>query len=77
VEYDAGESLHLNNAPSRQHIGAHSRRGEAPTLSFFPLFKFQFVLSLIKRCKAGRAKSMNLCRKEMMSPLMVDMMMKI
>jgi hypothetical protein len=38
VEYDAGASLHPSNTPSFQHINVHSRRGEAPTLSFF--FKF-------------------------------------
>jgi hypothetical protein len=38
VEYDAGASLHLSNTPTFQHIKAHSRRGEAPTLSFFPHF---------------------------------------
>jgi hypothetical protein len=37
VEYDAGEFLHLSKAPSIQHVNAHSRRGEAPTLSVFPL----------------------------------------
>jgi hypothetical protein len=36
VEYDAGASLHLSNVPTFQHISAHSRRGEVPTLSFFP-----------------------------------------
>jgi hypothetical protein len=36
VEYDAGDILPPQNVPSFQHINAHSRRGEAPTLSFFP-----------------------------------------
>jgi hypothetical protein len=40
VEYDAGASLHLSSAPTFHLINAHSRRGEAPTLSFFPHFKF-------------------------------------
>jgi hypothetical protein len=38
VEYDEATSLHLINAPTFQHIKAHSRRGEAPTLSFSPQF---------------------------------------
>jgi len=34
VEYDVGPSLHLNNVLAFHLINAHSRRGEAPTLSF-------------------------------------------
>jgi hypothetical protein len=77
VEYDAGASLHHRNAQTFQHIKAHSRRGEVPTLSFSPHFKYQFVLNVIKRCNVGRSKSIPLCRQEMMSLLMVDRMMKI
>jgi hypothetical protein len=34
VEYDAGESLHLNNVPTFQHINMHFRKGETLTLPF-------------------------------------------
>jgi hypothetical protein len=34
---DAGASLHLNNAPTFQHINTHFREGEALTLSFLNL----------------------------------------
>jgi hypothetical protein len=37
VEYDAGASLHLSNAPTFQHISAHFREGEALILPFLNL----------------------------------------
>jgi hypothetical protein len=35
-QFDAATSLQLNNTPTFHHIKVHSRRGKAPTLSFFP-----------------------------------------
>jgi hypothetical protein len=70
VEYDAGASLHLSNAPSFQLINAHSRRGEAPTLSFFPsILNFKCEVNTIECCQAGRVELLPLYRLEIRLPL--------
>jgi hypothetical protein len=56
---DAGASLHLSNAPTFQHISAHFREGEAPTLPFLNL-KYDPIWILC--CKACKNQAMPLYR---------------
>jgi len=48
MSFDAGASLHPRNTPTFQHISAHSREGETPTLPFLN-FKYDVIgISVIR-----------------------------
>jgi hypothetical protein len=68
---DAGASLHLNNAPTFQHISAHFREGEALTLPFLNLKYNPIQVSLSE----NQAISLN--RQKIRSPLMDDRLMAL
>jgi hypothetical protein len=58
VEYDVEASLHLNNAPTFQHISAHFREGEALILPFLNL-KYNPIWIHVVRLNENQAISLN------------------
>jgi hypothetical protein len=74
VEYDAGASLHLSNAPTFQHINAHSREGEAPTL---PFLNSKYDPIGINVVRLSEDQAMPLYRQKIRSPLMADRLMAL
>jgi hypothetical protein len=70
----AGASLHLSNAPTFQHISAHSREGEAPTLPFLNL-KYDPIRINVVRLSENQA--IPLYRQKIRSPLMADRLMAL
>jgi hypothetical protein len=74
VEYDAGASLHLSNAPTFQHINVHFREGEALTLPFLNL-KYNPIRIHVVSLSENQAISLN--RKKIRSPLMADRLMAL
>jgi hypothetical protein len=55
---DVGESLHLNNVPSFQHINAHFREGEALTLPFLNM-KYNPIRIHVVSLSENQAISLN------------------
>jgi hypothetical protein len=74
VEYDAREFLHLNNAPTFQHISMHFREGEALTLLFLNL-KYNPIRIHVVR--SSEDKAMSLYRQKLRSSLMADRLMDL
>jgi hypothetical protein len=74
VEYDVGESLHLVNASTFQHIIVHFREGEALILPFLNL-KYNPIQIHVVSLSENQAISLN--RQNIRSPLMVDRLMAL
>ena len=74
VEYDAGASLHLRNAPTIQHIGVHWRKGETSTLPFLNL---KYNLIGINVVRLSEDQAIPSYRKKIRFPLIAGRLMDL